>query len=176
MIRTTLMAVLSIALAACGQSSSTEQATPAQSNAAPEATQTASGDPCSLLADPVATFGQPVTAQQARTPNGTNTCEWRAADGRICGSVVVFGPGWNESLDVPRSYGGMVTSLGAFGSVQEVAELGEEARVVDGGMLGAQLAFRTNKTATLVGGSCGVGPGTNVALAEKVAREIVHSL
>lgn len=174
MIQKTLMIVLAIALAACGQSS-TEETQAAQANAAPQEPQSAAGDPCALVADSSTTFDEPVTAHQVKMPNGTNTCEWRRADGRICASVTVFGPGWNEVVDVPRNYGALVTSLGAFGSVQEFPGLGEEARIVDGSM-GAQLAFRTTEAAVLVGGSCSSGSITNAALAERVARQIVQHL
>lgn len=142
----------------------------------PEAKLTEAGDPCTLLADPVAIFGEPMTAHIVTMPNKTKTCEWRSADGRSCGSVVVFGPGWNDVPDVPSNYAAMVTSLGAFGQVQEIVGLGEEARAVDGGMLGAQVAFRTSEVAVLAGSACSNASLTKAALAERVARAVAEQL
>ena len=57
-----------------------------------------------------------------------------------------------------------------------MAALGEEAKFVDGGMLGAQLAFRTSQVAVLVGSACSAGSLDKNALAEKLAREIAGRL
>ncbi len=172
--RTMITAILAVAATSCGQPDDKAKTT-AVSPAAQDQVA-ATGDPCTLLADPAAVFGQVVTSHAVTAPNRMRMCEWRATDGMPCGTLAVFGPGWNEVPDVPRHYEGMVTSLGAFGEVQEVAGLGEEAHVVDGGMLGAQLAFRTRERATLVGAVCSGGAPTKTALAEKVAHAITETL
>lgn len=148
-------ATLAITLAACGQSSSW-----------------AAGDPCTLISEPAALFGQSVTAKQTTQPNKTISCSWYTAEGRVCGSVTVFGAGWNETPDVQRSYGALTTSLAAFGQPRDVSGIGNEARAVDGRMFGTQLAFRTGKAAVLVAAACGSTSIKDPALAEKLSRAI----
>jgi hypothetical protein len=179
MIRRILIVTLPIALAACGRSEDSNQAqqtTPTNSETGAVTQTSASGDPCRALTDPAAIFGQPATAHTATMPNNTHTCEWRVAGDRTCGTLVVFGPGWNEVANVPANYEGMVTSLKAFGDVKEVTGVGEEARAVDGGILGAQLAFRTNDVAALVGATCGNAERSSAALAESLARAVAENL
>ena len=139
MIRKIFGTTLAIALMTCGQSPGW-----------------AAGDACTLIPEPAALFGQPVTAQQTEAPTGMISCEWRSAEGRICGSVSVFGAGWNELQvnDVRQHYNGMLTGMGAFDQLYDVGGIGDEARAVDGGMFGAQLAFRTSETAVLVASAC----------------------
>ncbi len=176
MIRRIFVATLIIALPSCGESPDAGNNAKVPPSANPEVTAAASGDPCALLADPAATFGQPVTASVAVMPNATRACEWKTADGMMCGIVTVFGPGWNEVPDVASNYAAMVRSLGAFGQVQEIVGIGDEAHGVDGKMLGTQGAFRTNKAGGLVGGTCSTKSRTNFALVESVAREIATHL
>ena len=130
------------------------------------------GDPCTLVSDPATLFGQPVTAKRTTEVNKTVSCSWTTAEGRVCGSVTVFGPGWNETSDVPRTYGALTVSMGAFGKPSDVSGIGEEARAVDGGMFGAQLAFRTSKAAVLVGAACSSTSTKAPAIAEKLSRAI----
>lgn len=136
----------------------------------------AGGDPCMLVPDPAATFGQPVTADRQAMSRGAQVCEWKNAEGRICGSITVFGPGWNPVPDVRANYAALLTSMGAFGAAKDVAGVGEEARIVDGGMFGTQLAFRTAKTATLVSSACRSGQSGSNELVEKLAREVAPKL
>ena len=176
MIRRMFVATLIIALASCGESPDAGNNAQLSSSAIPDVSAAASGDPCMLLADPEATLRQPVTASVAVMGNATRACEWKRADGMICGTVTVFGPGWNEVPDVASNYAAMVHSLGAFGEVQTLAGIGEEAHAVDGKLLGTQVAFRTSKAAALVGGACSTDTLTNFALVEAVAREIAPRL
>jgi hypothetical protein len=150
---------LAIALVTCGQS-----------------TGWAAGDACTLIPEPVALFGQPVTVKQSKAPTGVISCEWHSAKGQICGSITVFGAGWNEIADVRLNYNAMLTSLGAFGQPYDVRGIGDEARAVDGGMFGAQLAFRTSKAAVLAASACGSETISNPTLVEKVARAIAPRL
>lgn len=159
-----LVSLATIALVACSQSSE-----PADAAAA-------GGDPCSLIPNAEALIGQPVTAARATMPNQTVSCQWKAADGRLCGNVTVFGPGWNEVPDVKANYVAMTSSLKAFGETQDVSGIGEEAKAVDGGMLGAQLAFRTSSHLALVAAGCKSDSQTTPALAEKLAREVAAHL
>ncbi len=174
-IRKILVSIAAILLTACSQSSGERDAT-AQSSSRPASDAPASGDPCSLIPNAEALIGQPVTAAQESMPNQTISCHWKAADGTLCGNVTVFGPGWNEVPDVKANYVGMTTSLKAFGDTQDVSGIGEEAKVVDGGMLGAQLAFRTSTHLALVAAGCKSESQTTPALAEKLAREVAAHL
>jgi hypothetical protein len=168
------------ALVGCGQSPEKPDAgmpatTAAADTAAPAAAQEAGG-PCSLVADASATFGQAVTAEKKTMPNNTTVCEWKSADGRICGSVTPLGAKWNPVPDVPRNYGALVASLGAFGEVRDQPGIGKEARIVNGGMLGVQLAFRTDDAAVLVASACSAGNLDATAMAQKLATEIASKL
>lgn len=168
--------MLVLALAACGRPGDPASGEPSVQASTDVAPATAGGgDPCALVADTDAMFGEAVTANVSTMRNGTRACEWKRGDGMICGSVSVFGPGWNEVPDVPANYSAMVTSLGAFGEVHDVAGVGEEAKAVDGGIVGAQLAFRTSKVAALVAAGC-PGPIPKTELAEKLAREVARQL
>ena len=109
-------------------------------------------------------------------PNDTVSCHWKTADGRLCGNVTVFGPGWNEVPDVKANYVAMTGSLKAFGDTQDVSGIGEEAKAVDGGILGAQLAFRTSTHLALVASGCKSDSQSAPALAEKLAREVATHL
>ncbi len=175
MMRRIFVMALVMTLASCGQPSGTTDAAKVSSDVTPPSAASA-GDPCTLIADPAEVFGRPVTANKAMMPNKTNTCEWRGADGSFCGSLVVFGPGWNEVENIPLNYEGMVTSLGAFGQTKEIAGLGEEARGVDGGILGAQVAFRKNNVAALVASACASDSLTKMALAERAAAAVAEKL
>jgi hypothetical protein len=176
--KTIVVVVSAMGLAACGKSpddaAPAAASSPATAEPAPAA-KSAGGDPCTLVADPAATFGQAVTTESTAMPHGARTCEWKSADGRICGSLTVFGPGWFEQADPKTNLSGMATSLAAFGEVNDLAGIGEEAKAVDGGMLGAQIAFRTSKVAALVASSCNE-PLTQAAQAEKLAREVAGLL
>lgn len=163
-------------LASCGKSAVDEPAEPAsadatQAAAAPADEPVSGKDPCALVSDPDALFGVPVTSS-VTSHTGTAVCEWKSADGRICGSLTLFTPAYNSSPDPKVNYSAMVTSLGAFGEVKEVAGIGEEARMVDGGMLGAQVAFRTASNAALAVSACRSGAEGQVELAQKLAREV----
>lgn len=167
-------------LASCGKSADEKPAQPssadaAQAAAAPADKPVAGKDPCALVSDPDALFGVSVTAS-ASSNTGTAVCEWKSADGRICGSLTLFTPAANSSPDPKVNYSAMVTSLGAFGEVKDVAGIGEEARMVDGGMLGAQVAFRTASNAALAGSACRSGSEGQVALAQKLAQEVAGKL
>jgi hypothetical protein len=168
-----------VALASCGQSSddrpSAEQPA-AQTTPASAPQAAAAGDPCTLVADTQAMFGKPVTASKKTMPDKTTSCEWQDAETRMCGLVTVFGPGWNEVPDLPANYTAMVTSLGMFGQTRDVAGLGEEAKAVDGGITGAQVAFRTGKALALVASNCSAGALDKNALAEKLARGVAERL
>jgi hypothetical protein len=174
-----LSLVAAAALGACSQSSSEREASAPSSlgSPAPAANSSArGGDPCSLIPNAEALIGQPVTAGQEKMPNNTISCQWKTADGRLCGNVTVFGPGWNEVPDVPANYRAMTSSLSAFGQTQDVSGIGEEAKAVDGGMLGAQLAFRTATHLALVAAACKSESQSAPALAEKLAREVAGNL
>ena len=169
-----LVSLATIALVACSQSS--EERAAMQSSSQPADAPAAGGDPCSLIPNAEALIGQPVTAAQATMPNQTVSCQWKAADGRLCGNVTVFGPGWNEVPDVKANYVAMTSSLKAFGETQDVSGIGEEAKAVDGGMLGVQLAFRTSSHLALVAAGCKSDSQTTPALAEQLAREVAAHL
>jgi hypothetical protein len=177
MTRTILLMTLSIALVACGKSSAPDGAT-AMAPAEAPATAPASGggDICALIDDPNTLFGQPVTAAAHDGPNGINACEWKNAEGRLCGMVTPMGPGWYEVPSLEQGFKGMVTSMGAFGKTFPVAGIGEEAAAVDGGMLGAQMAIRTTKAIANIGAACGGSGPANLEHAEKIARAIAPNL
>lgn len=167
--------LLSLVLASCGRSSAPDGATGAR-DAPGKAAIVPGGNPCTLVDDPHALFRQSVDAEVTTTPNGTKTCQWKLSDGRICGSVSIFGEGWNEVPDVSANYSAMVSSMGAFGQTQPVAGLGEEAAVVDGGMLGTQMAVRTGKVLAHIDASCGGSSAKNLEHAEKIARSAIGKL
>lgn len=174
-----LVSLATVALVACSQKSEpTTAASPSPEADAPAAAPAApapAGDTCSLVANPEATFGQPVTAGANSTPSGA-VCEWKSADGRLCGHLTVFGPGYNAVADAKVNYAGMTTSLKAFGETKDVSGIGEEARSVDGGILGAQVAFRTSSHAGLAASACSSGADKAPALAERLAREVAAKL
>ena len=174
------MAILGVTLASCGKREGEAAPQPATDPATTAAAPAAGGaaqapDPCSLVADAQSLFGTPVTSSLTQA-TGTAVCEWKSDDGRICGSVTLFTPAANSSADPKVNYAGLVSSLGAFGEVKEVAGIGEEARMVDGGMLGAQVALRTASAAALAGSACRSGPHGQVELAQRLAREIAGRL
>jgi len=175
-----LLATFAGALVSCGQATDTDatkvDASQAGGAESPKAAAASGGDPCTLVSDPEAVFGTAVSVNVKTMPNGSRMCVWQSAEGRTCGTVTVLGPGWSELLDVPRNYAGMVTSLGAFGSPKELAGVGEEAQIVDGGILGVQIAFRTSKAAVNVGAGCGENTEARVAMAERLARAVAAKL
>jgi hypothetical protein len=173
--------LLSIALASCGKSSAPEVAPAASADAPAAANVTAdaaagSGDVCSLIDDPDTLFGQPVTASASSLPTAPKACEWKNAEGRLCGLVMPFGADWNPVPNLKLNYDAMATSMKAFGEVNPVAGIGEEAVAVDGKIMGAQMAIRTSKAIANIGAACGgSGPG-NLEHAEKIARAIAPRL
>ena len=175
MARTVPLLLLSIAIASCGKSPAPQgENSPA---AAPKAAAVvAGGNPCMLVDDANAVFGKSVNAEVATMPNATKSCEWKLSDGRMCGSLGMYGKGWNEAPDVPANYRAMVRSMGAFGTTQPVAGLGEEAAIVDGGMLGTQLAVRTSAAIVHVATSCGGSAAANAEHAQKIAQSVIGKL
>jgi hypothetical protein len=118
-----------------------------------------------------------VTASQHTNPNNTLDCKWTAADGRVCGSLTVFGPGYNAvQADAKTNFEAMSKSLAAFGEVKEVPGIGSEARIVDGGMFGAQLAFHNGKYSVLAASACKSGADGAPVLAQKLAAEVAPRL
>lgn len=175
--RTISMMLVSIVIAACGQSPAPENtAAPASAPADAPATASAAGDPCMLLDDPNAVFGQAVTASGSNMPNQTRTCEWKSADGRMCGMVTPFGPGWNPVPDLKANYSAMTLSMKAFGELRPLAGVGEEAVAVDGGMFGAQIAMRTSNALVNLAAACGGSGPANLEHVEKMARAMATSL
>ena len=175
--RTISMMLVSLVIAACGQSPAPPNAaTPASAPAEAPGTASAAGDPCALVDDPNALFGQAVTASGSNMPNQTRTCEWKTADGRMCGMVTPFGPGWNPVPDLAANYSAMTLSMKAFGELRPVTGAGEEAVAVDGGILGAQVGLRTGKAIAHVAAACGGNGPANLEHAEKLARAIVTKL
>lgn len=178
MMQKILVSLAMLALVACSQKSDPAVAASDSSGAGTAAAEApaAAGDACSLVANPEATFGQPVTGSTRTDFNGTRSCDWKSPEGRLCGTLTVFGPGYNAVPDVKANYVGMTTSLKAFGETQDVAGVGEEAKAVDGGILGAQLAFRTGTHLALAASACSSGDDKAPALAEKLAREVAPKL
>jgi hypothetical protein len=177
--RTILMFM--IVIAGCGKSPAPESAAAPASAAASSttsapATASAADDPCSLLDDPNALFGQPVTASATTMPNQTRACEWKSAEGRMCGLVTPFGPGWNPVPDVAANYSAMTLSMKAFGDLQPLTGVGEEAVAVDGKILGAQVALRTSKAIANIAAACGGTGAGNMEHVEKLARAIAPKL
>jgi hypothetical protein len=180
-ISTVLGAIVTVALAGCGRSTdkpdaAAAAAAPEAATAAPAAANAGAGDPCSLVADANATFEQAVTVERKTMPNDTVVCEWHSADGRICGSVTPFGARWNPVPAIKPNYEAMVKSMGAFGEVKDQPGIGEEAKIVDGGMFGVQLAFHTSDALALVASACSSGQVGPAALAQKLAREVAGKL
>ncbi len=175
--RTISMMLVSVVIAGCGQSPGPESApAPADPSASATATASAAGDPCSLLDDPDALFGQPVTASSTGMPNQTRACEWKSAEGRMCGLVTPFGPAWNPVPDLKANYSAMTLSMKAFGELQPLTGVGEEAVAVDGKILGAQVALRTSTAIANVAAACGGSGPANLEHAEKLARAIAAKL
>jgi hypothetical protein len=173
--RTILM--LMMVIAGCGKSPAPESAAvPASAPTDAPATASAAGDPCSLLDDPDGLFGQPATASVATMPNQTRACEWKSAEGRMCGLVTPFGPGWNPVPDLAANYSAMTLSMKAFGDLQPLTGVGEEAVAVDGKILGAQVALRTSKAIANIAAACGGMGAGNMAHVEKLARAIAPKL
>ena len=169
--------MLMIVIAGCAKTPAPESAAaPASASADVPATASAAGDPCSLLDDPNGLFGQPVTASSTGMPNQTRACEWKSAEGRMCGLVTPFGPGWNPVPDLAANYSAMTLSMKAFGELQPLTGVGEEAVAVDGGMFGAQIAMRTSQALVNVAAACGGSGPANLEHAEKLARAIAPKL
>ncbi len=168
--------------AACSQSNKEAEtasvSTPAAAAPAPAAEPVATGsDPCALVANAEAVLGQPVTAGHNTNPNNTVDCQWKSADGKLCGSLTVFGPGYNDLASDPKTnFEAMSKSLGAFGEVKEVPGIGEQARLVDGGMFGAQLAFHKGRHSVLAASACSAGADKAPALAQRLATEVAAKL
>lgn len=175
-----LVSLAAAMLAACSQSNESKTAPPIEADVvdtAPAAAAAAGSDPCALVANADAVLGQPVTAGHNTNPNKTVDCQWKSADGRLCGSLTVFGPGYNEvAADPKTNFEAMSTSLGAFGAVKDVAGIGEEARIVDGGMFGAQLAFHKGAHSVLAASACSSGADKAPALAQRLATEVAGKL
>jgi hypothetical protein len=168
-------------VASCGNSTedkppeSVAQQSPQAASASAPREAAAGADPCSLLPDPAALFGQPVTATNSSMQH-QKSCEWKSADGRLCGSVTIFTPAFNSSTDPKVNFAGLVKSMGAFGEVKDLTGIAEEAKIVDGGMFGAQVAVRTASQAALAASACKSGSEGSVELAQKLAREIAGRL
>src|SRR5690242_6065946 len=97
-VRKTGIALFALMMFACGKPSGDAAPAPAEraADSPSVAAPAAGGDGCGLIADASATLGQPVTAESGSAPNGTRHCDWKIAEGRLCGSVTVFGTGYNE--------------------------------------------------------------------------------
>jgi hypothetical protein len=181
MTRNIPLLLISIALASCGKSPAPDGASAAAADAATgadaaAADSSASGDVCSLIDDPDTLFGQPVTASANATPSASKTCEWKNAEGRLCGLVMPFGAAWTPVPDLKHNYDAMTTSMKAFGEVKPVAGIGEEAVAVDGKIMGAQMAIRTSNAIANIGAGCGGSGPANLEHAEKIARAIAPKL
>jgi hypothetical protein len=167
-------------LAACSPSSrdsASAAAPPPPPDAETPARTTTDTPACTLVADASATLGQPVTPDHHTSPNDVVDCQWKSADGRLCGSLTVFGPGYNPlAADAKTNYAAMTQSMGAFGPLQDVAGIGEEAKAVDGGMFGAQLAFHKGAHSVLVASACKSGADAAPALAQRLAAEVASKL
>ena len=177
MSRAILVLLLSIAVVSCGQSPAPDETAgfaDATADAPPMAAVTS--NPCSLIDDPETLFGRPVTAGVKTLPNKTMACEWISAEGRLCGIVTPFGPGWNEIRNLKANYSAMAGSVGTFGPPQPLTGAGEEAVIVDGGILGAQVAMRTSNAIASIGAACGGSGAANLEHAEKIARAIAGHL
>lgn len=174
-----LVSLAAATLAACSQSNDAPQTAAQPATAAtpaPGATAATGSDPCALVANPEAVLGQPVTASHYSNVNGSVDCHWKSAEGLLCGSLTMFGPGYNETGSARINYEGMTKSMGAFGQTWDVSGVGDEAKAVDGGILGAQLAFRKGDHAVLVASGCKSGADGAPALAERLAREVAGRL
>ena len=174
MVRSVSLLLLSIVVASCGKSSGPEDAEPGVTT--PKAAVVPGGNPCMLVDDPNAVFSQTVNGEVMTMANGTKSCEWKLSDGRMCGSVTLFGPGWNEVPDVPANYSAMVGSMSSLGKASPVAGLGEEATIIDGGFLGTQLAVRTSTALAHIAASCGGTAAVNAEHARKIARSVLGKL
>ena len=175
MTRTMTLMLLAMALVACGKSPVPDGAAGISADAPASAATAASGDVCALIEDPDTLFGRAVTATASAT-NGIKACEWKDAEGRLCGMVTPMGPGWHAVPDLPGSYAAMVKSMGAFGETRPVAGIAEEAAAVEGGMFGAQISIRTSTAIANIGTACGGSGPANLEHAEKVARAIAPRL
>jgi hypothetical protein len=181
MTRTILVALMGVALCACGKSAgpdtvSSANEAPSAPAATTAATSAVSGDPCTLIDDPDAVFGQPVGKGQLKETGHMRSCLWNNTAGMMCAMVTPMGADWNGMADVGTNYSGMVTSMGAFGKTQPVAGIGDEAVIVDGGMLGVQIAFRTSKAAVNIGAACAGNAAANLELVQKVAKVVAAKL
>jgi hypothetical protein len=170
-------AILALALASCGKSSEPAGSAEAGTAAAPTASASSPArDACALLDDASALFGTPVTAESNSVPGYAISCQWKDQTGRLCGLIIPFGAGWNEAADVNVHYTGIATSMGAFGKTQPLAGVGEEAVVVDGGILGAQAGLRTSTAAANLGAACGGSGAANLEHVEKLTRAVAGKL
>jgi hypothetical protein len=182
MTRTILVALIAMALGSCSKSAGPDAKTDSAVNetgsapAAAAVTSSASRDPCTLIDDPDAVFGQPVAKGELKETGHLKSCLWNNAAGMMCAIVTPMGADWNGMADVGTNYSGMVTSMGAFGKTQPVAGIGEEAVIVDGGILGVQIAFRTSKAAVNIGAACAGGAAANLELVQKVAKVVAAKL
>jgi len=176
MTRTMSLLLLSLTIAACGKSPAPESAAASPANTPATAPAAGSGDVCALIDDPGTLFGQAVTASPETMPNGTKSCEWKSAEGRMCGLVTPMGSGWYEVPNLPANYAAMKQSMSAFGKTFPVAGIGEEAEAVDGGILGAQMAIRTSTAIANIAAACGGSGAGNLEHAEKIARAIAARL
>ena len=181
MTRTILVALIAAALCSCSKSPGTDAEPVSSANDVPSApvaaaASPASGDPCTLIDDPDTVFGQPVGKGELKESGHMKSCLWNNAAGMMCAMVTPMGAEWNGMADVSTNYSGMVTSMGAFGKTQPVAGIGEEAVIVDGGILGVQIAFRTSKAAVNIGTACGGSAPANLELVQKVAKVVAAKL
>jgi hypothetical protein len=154
--RTALGILLSMALVACAQ---------------------APRDPCSLIPEPDAFFGQSVTAK-LNTPSGrTPACTWKSQDDHICGSASVVGPGWTEIPDVSAAYGQLTASMHALGaSVIKVDDVGDEAQSVDTDAKGVMLVFRKGDKIAVTISACNGQSMSNDEFVKVLGREVAAKL
>lgn len=82
--------------------------------------------------------------------------------------------------DASALFGKPVTAesntMPAFGTTQPLDGVGEEAMVVDGGMLGAQAGLRTATAAANLGAACGGSGPANLEHVEKLTRAVAGKL
>jgi len=133
-------------------------------------------DPCSLLRDANASIGQPVTASRNSQPGRSSACAWKSADGRLCGGVTVLGSGWNEVPDVAASYKQLTASMTAFGPLNDVADVGDEAQSVDTGSSGVMLVFRQGDKVAVTVSACNGHSLSNDEFTKKLGRELAAQL
>jgi hypothetical protein len=152
---TALTAMLLIALVGCSQ---------------------APNDPCSLIPDANAAIGQPVTAQLSSSPGRSTACTWKSAEGRLCGSISVLGPGWTQVAAGSDNYKQLTASMSAMGSVSSVAGVGDEAQAIDAGSKGALLVFRKGPRSVVMVSACNGHSLSNNEFVVKLGREVAAQL